>query len=76
MKNMSSMDKQVGGSHYQNFEIAPVEIAHRNKLGFTMGNVIKYAHRYTRKRDPKDLKKIIHYAQLTLEMDGHQDGNR
>ena len=43
-----------------------IDIGHG--LGFTIGNIIKYAQRYGKKNgyDEKDLYKIIHYAIILL----------
>ena len=34
--------KQIGGSHYKNFDIQPYEFISRNKLSFFQGCVVKY----------------------------------
>ena len=66
----SALDRQVGGGHYRDtMEIQPIEYIAKNDLGFIQGNIIKYATRYPYKGCPEDdLRKIIHYAQLELEL--------
>ena len=39
---MSALDKQIGGNHYKDFLIQPIEFIVKNNLGFIEGNVIKY----------------------------------
>jgi hypothetical protein len=58
---------QVGGSHYRDFAIQPSEFIHRNKLGFLVGNVIKYVVRYKLKNGRQDLEKAKHYIDLLIE---------
>ena len=59
-------EKQVGGSHYKNFEIQPYEFISKNDLNFFQGNVIKYVCRYKSKDGIQDLEKIIHYCELEI----------
>lgn len=63
------MKRQMGGSHYKNFKIQPVEFIHSNGLGFIIGNIIKYACRHKEKGGADDLNKIKHYADLLLELE-------
>lgn len=58
---------QVGGNHYKDFEIEPLEYIVRNKLSFTQGSVVKYVSRYQFKGGAEDLKKAIHFLQVMLE---------
>ena len=58
---MSALNTQVGGSHYKNMTIQPVEFIERNNLGFCVGNIIKYVCRYKDKNGIEDLKKARHY---------------
>ena len=65
-----ALDTQVGGSHYTDCGIQPVEYIHANKLNYCEGNVIKYITRHrTKGQGKKDIEKVIHYAQLILELD-------
>ena len=59
------LEKQVGGSHYKDFEIQPIEFIQKNKLDFIQGCIIKYACRAGNKGAIKeDINKIIHYCEL------------
>ena len=60
-------DKQVGGSHYKDCAIQPVDYIVENKLDFLEGNVVKYITRHRTKGGIEDIKKVIHYAELILE---------
>jgi hypothetical protein len=64
-----ALDKQVGGYHYNNLEIQPIEFIHRNDLNFCQGNIIKYATRYKSKNGVEDLKKVKHYAELLAKLE-------
>jgi hypothetical protein len=66
---MSALDKQVGGSHYKDMTIQPIEYIHKNGLGFCEGNIVKYITRWKTKNGIEDLKKVIHYAELLIQME-------
>ena len=64
-----ALDKQVGGSHYKDCAIQPVEYIYSNGLDFLEGNVVKYITSHRTKGDgEEDIRKVIHYAQMILEM--------
>jgi len=64
----SALDTMVGGDHYRGGSIQPIEFIQSNNLGFIEGNIIKYAARHDKKNGAEDIKKVIHYAQLLLEL--------
>lgn len=64
----SSLDKQVGGNHYKDFAIQPVEFIQKNKLGWCEGNIVKYICRYEQKNGKQDLEKVKHYVDLLIDM--------
>lgn len=66
----NALDVQVGGSHYKNMRIQPVEFIQVNGLGFCEGNAIKYLCRWKNKNGIEDLKKAKHYIDLLIEMEG------
>ena len=69
LREESALDKQVGGNHYKDCVIQPVEFIAKNEILFLEGNIIKYATRHAKKGEGrKDVEKIIHYAQLILEL--------
>ena len=65
----NALDKQVGGDHYKDCDIQPVEYIFKNDLDYFEGNVVKYITRHRKKGEGrKDVEKAIHYAQLILEL--------
>jgi Protein of unknwon function (DUF3310) len=58
---------QVGGSHYTDCAIQPIEYIWANKLGFSEGNIVKYITRWRTKGGIKDLKKMVHHGNLLIE---------
>ncbi len=65
----SALNVQVGGSHYKDMPIQPIEYIHRNGLGFIAGNVVKYITRYEKKNGLEDLNKARHYIDLLIELE-------
>lgn len=64
---MSAKDIQVGGSHYKDMKIQPVEYIVANDLGYCEGNVVKYVSRWKSKGGVDDLRKARHYIDLLIE---------
>ena len=64
----NALDIQEGGGHYKKLKIQPIEYIHANALDFFQGNIIKYATRHHDKNGAEDLRKVIHYAQLALQL--------
>jgi len=64
---MKSFKKQVGGSHYKNYKIQPVEFIIKNNIGFVEGNIIKYVLRFKEKGGVQDLNKAKHYIELLID---------
>jgi len=63
-------EKQVGGSHYKDCKIQPIDYIMGNDLTFCEGNAIKYITRHRRKGEgAKDIEKAIHYLEMILEME-------
>ena len=67
MKN--PYDKQIGGSHYQNFKIQPSKFVVENELLFPEGCAIKYICRHRLKGKREDILKAIHFLEMILERD-------
>lgn len=63
------LDVQVGGNHYKNYAIQPIEYGWHNNLNFLQTNIVKYATRYKEKNGKEDLLKVIHYAQLLIDFE-------
>lgn len=63
----SVFDRQEGGSHYD----LPIDTALfciKNKIEAAEAAIIKYAVRHERKNGIEDIRKLIHYAQMILEV--------
>lgn len=65
----SALDRQIGGGHYKQFAIQPVEFIHKNGIGFIEGNCIKYLARWREKGGIQDLEKVKHYLDLLIELE-------
>jgi hypothetical protein len=63
-----SLNKQIGGIHYKDFKIQPVEFIFANNIPFIEGNIIKYTCRWKSKNGIEDLKKVQHYVNLLIEL--------
>ena len=68
--SQSSLNIQVGGGHYKDLPIQPVEYIHANTIGYFEGNVIKYVSRWRKKNGLADLLKAKHYIELLIELEG------
>ena len=62
-------DKQIGGSHYQNFKIQPSKFVIENELLYPEGCVIKYILRHRLKGKKQDLEKAKHFIDMIIERD-------
>ena len=65
----NSLEKQVGGSHYKELKIQPIEFIHANNIPFCEANAIKYLCRWRNKNGIEDLKKAKHYIDLLIELE-------
>lgn len=65
----NALGKQVGGQHYKDKAIQPVQYIHANKIGYFEGNVIKYVTRWRDKNGLADLEKAKHYIELLIELE-------
>lgn len=68
-KAPSALDTQVGGGHYKDRAIQPIEFIHANGLNFIEGSVVKYITRWRDKNGVQDLEKIKHYVDLLIELE-------
>ena len=60
---------QVGGCHYKDMPIQPVEFIHANNIPYLEGNVIKYVSRHRSKNGVEDLRKARHYIDLLISLE-------
>lgn len=68
-REVSPLDRQVGGNHYKDKAIQPVEYIHANGLGFIEGSIVKYITRWRDKNGLEDLQKIKHYVDLLIDLE-------
>ncbi|MGY6251678.1 hypothetical protein ACXIUS_29835 [Bosea thiooxidans] len=66
----SALSQQVGGDHYKGATIQPVEFCVKNKMESLESNIVKRAFRHDKPtgKGREDVEKIIHEAQLLLEL--------
>jgi hypothetical protein len=69
MSTRSALDIQVGGAHYKDSKIQPVEYIHANGIGFMEGSAIKYLSRHKKKNGRQDVEKALHFCQLLLDLE-------
>lgn len=68
-KPTSAFDVQVGGNHYKNMKIQPVEFALANGLDFFQKDIVKYITRSKGDKTKRleDLNKARHYLDMYIE---------
>ncbi len=67
--DIGALTMQVGGAHYKDMAIQPIEYIHKNGLGFAEGAVVKYVSRWRSKGGIEDLRKARHMIDLLIEME-------
>ena len=65
----NALDRQVGGSHYKDLKIQPIEFIHANNIPFCEANAIKYLCRHRAKNGRQDLEKAKHYIDLLIKLE-------
>lgn len=71
----SPLNVQVGGGHYKDLKIQPIEFIHANDLSYIEGCVIKYITRWRNKNGVEDLEKIKHYIDLLITLEGDDNAD-
>lgn len=67
-----ALQTQVGGAHYTDMTIQPIEYIQANRIPFPEGNIIKYVSRWRAKGGIKDLEKAKHHLELLIEFEVSQ----
>ena len=62
-----SKDIQIGGTHYKDLSIQPIDYILGNQLGYCEGNVFKYVSRWQSKGGIDDLRKAKHYIDFLID---------
>lgn len=65
---MSALTSQVGGDHYRNKAIQPVQFSMANELDACAHSILKYVTRHREKHGRRDLEKALHFVDLRLEL--------
>ena len=63
----SVLDVQIGGNHYKNAAIQPIQFIVANNIPYREANVIKYVFRHASKNGKQDLLKARHYIDMLIE---------
>lgn len=74
LSSRNPLDIQVGGAHYKDMAIQPVQFIHANGIGYFEGNVIKYVARWRKKNGIADLEKAKHYIDLLIDLERSSGG--
>ena len=74
---MSALDTQIGGSHYRDMAIQPIEVMRSvltdaEYIGYLKGNIIKYSMRAGKKAGSDDAGKAQHYREFLAEALGRK----
>lgn len=74
-KNSDPLSRQIGGNHYKDFAIQPVEFITKNRLTFLPATVIKRMCRYNKSsgKGLQDLQKAKHEIDLLIQLEGWGD---
>ena len=64
-----ALDVQVGGTHYKEYVIQPMEYGQRNKLPPREFSVVKYVTRWRDKGGVQDLIKARHCIDLLIQIE-------
>lgn len=64
--SFNPLDRQVGGNHYRDMAIQPVQFIVANNIPYREANVIKYACRHASKNGKQDLLKARHYIDMLI----------
>lgn len=67
------LETQVGGNHYKDLKIQPIEFIHANNIPFCEANAIKYLCRWRSKNGKQDLEKAKHYIDLLIKLEYGND---
>lgn len=63
------LDRQVGGNHYKDMAIQPIEFSMKNGLNACQHSIIKYICRYKHKNGKEDLLKAKHFIDLLIQLE-------
>ncbi len=67
MPKNKSKTEQVGGTHYQDYVIQPIDFIYQNEIPSIEANIIKYVLRHRDKNGLEDLQKAAQYIEYLME---------
>tara|TARA_R110000772_G_scaffold184459_4_gene295476 strand:+ start:3013 stop:3264 length:252 start_codon:yes stop_codon:yes gene_type:complete len=67
---VNPLDVQVGGGHYKDMVIQPVEYIQLNQMNYCEAAVVKYVSRWKTKNGIQDLEKAKHFIDLLIQLEG------
>lgn len=73
-ETLDPLKVQVGGNHYKDMPIQPVEFIHANGIPYIEGAVIKYVCRWRNKNGLDDLQKALHFIELLMQLEKNKEG--
>mgnify|MGYP001068898275 CR=1 FL=1 len=68
-KKTPKPNNQVGGTHYSDLTIEPIQFIEANGLGYCEGNIIKYISRWKNKNGVEDIRKAAWYVNRLLQVE-------
>ena len=68
MNTNDPLNKECGGTHYQQFAMQPIELIVACKWDFIQGNIAKYLLRAKYKNGQEDIDKAAHYCELGRQL--------
>lgn len=72
-ETLDPLKVQVGGNHYKDMPIQPVEFIHANGIPYIEGAVIKYVCRWRNKNGMDDLQKAAHFLELLMQLEKNKE---
>lgn len=70
----SALNTQIGGCHYKDMAIQPMEFSMANGLDACQHTIIKYVSRFRDKGGVQDLEKAKHVIDMLIEFEGKANG--
>jgi len=74
-KPLSALDSQVGGHHYKDMKIQPIEFCYLNKIPVIESSIIRYVCRHKNKNGFQDLEKARHFIDILIELEYKNKGD-
>lgn len=69
IKPSTALNTQVGGNHYKDMKIQPMEFSYHNKLDPLQHTIIKYVCRFRSKNGKIDLEKARHTLDMLIQLE-------